>query len=353
MKKQGLIKKMIAVAAGLTLIMAAATGCGGAPSGGAASSSAAGSASAAGNEGTTFKYIVNNVGDVTTFDIAIKKGFFKDEGVNVEDIGVAGGGAAVIQTLDGKGADIGNEALPAYINAVSNGTGIKVVYGGPAIGHAGDPGYQILVRKDSDIKSAEDLKGKTIAVAARGAMFEYVVRLYLEKAKLTVDVNLIVVPSTQHEQVLDSKQADACVDGSPIADKMIENGTAKNLSDVYHVLGEELAGNGWGMILRTEVIENNPEDVKKLVSALIKADEWTEQNPEEARKLVKEILVDRGQSEELAKYWHPIKLVNHGLWTKESVQFWIDYGVKVGNVKEGAVTPEQVFTNEFNPFNKG
>ncbi|HWQ43257.1 MAG TPA: ABC transporter substrate-binding protein [Desulfosporosinus sp.] len=305
-------------------------------------------------EGNTLRYIVNNYGDIVNYDIALEKGFFEDEGLKVEEAGLAGGGAAAIQAVAGGQADICNAAIPAFINAAAAGTPIKVIYGGPAIGSDQNPGYQLLIRADDDtIKTPQDLKGKTIALGAKGAMFEFITRQYLAKGGLTVDdVNIIVVPIAQHEQVLQSKQADLVVDGSPIADQMIESGTAKKLSDLYTVLGPELAGSGWGYFMNSDLMAKYPETTKKLVAALVKTDQWTEANPDEAREVVKKILAKHGQNTELAKYWKPVKLVNYGLWPESMVTYWINFMVDNNIVKKDAVKPSDIYTNEYNPYDK-
>jgi len=299
-----------------------------------------------------FRYILNNNSEITTTDFAIALGAFEEEGLKVEQIGVAGGGAISIETIASGEADIGNAAIPAYLNAIASGSRIKVFYGGPAASHAQDPSNQILVAADSDIQSAEDLLGKTVAVGAKGAMWEYIVRLYMDNAGLSADdLDMIIVPNTQHEQVLKSNQVDAVVDNTPFADNLINGGTARTLANYFDVVGEEEAGYGWGFIINTDVLASRPADaIEKLVAAYIKTDEWVESHPDEARELVAQILEEREQNVELADYWHPIKLVNHGLWSDTHVQKWIDFLVKDGTLDEGEVNASDVFTNEYNPY---
>ncbi len=299
----------------------------------------------------TFKYIVNNLGDITPLDIAIEKGFFEEQGIKIETVGVAGGGAAAIQAILGGSADIGGAAMPAYINAIKGEAKIKVIYGGAAMAHAKDPGYSWIVREDSGINSAKDLIGKTIAMGARGAMWEYGTKEYLRKNGIAEDqVSILIVPPPQYEQVLRSKQVDAVVAGPPIADNILEGGNAKILASLYEILGEKLAGGGFGYIVRQDTIDKNPEAVKRLVAAYEKADEWAVQNPEEARKVVAAVLQKRGQNPVIAKYWKPLNLRDHGKLVDEDVQFWLDWFVRDGKIKEGQIKPSDVYTNEFNPY---
>lgn len=301
----------------------------------------------------TLRYIVNNLNIIVPIDIAIEKGFFEEQGIKIETVGTAGGGSPSIQAILGGSADIGGAAIPAYINAIKAGGKIKVIYGGAAMAHAQDPGYFWIVREDSDIHSAKDLAGKTIAVAARGAMLEYGTREYLKKAGLSIDqVNLILVPPPQQDQVLRSRQADVVMVGSPIADHILEGGNTRILSTLYDVLGEKTASGGYGFVVRQDLIDENPDVVKKLVAACVKADQWAEANPEEAKKIVADILKKRDQNPEIAKYWRAPHLRDYGLWTDDDVQFWLDWFVKDGLIQESQVKPSDIYTNEFNPYDK-
>ena len=304
-----------------------------------------------GNERISFNYIINNIGSVHTIDIALEEGFFDEAGIDVNTVGIADGGVACIEAIVTGNADFAIGGIPAYINAILGQAPIKVFYGGPAIAHEKDPGYQMLVRKDSGINGPEDLKGKTIAVAALGAWYEYFTRLYLEKGGLTVDdVNLTVVPGGQHLEVLLSGQADATVDWTPIADAALENDEIKAVTNLYEVMGEDKVNNGWGTITNTKILESRPEDVKRLTAVLVKTDEWIEANPEAAIADAKKIFEDRGQSEIYSEYWKPFHLANHGLWSDETVQFFIDYMGSIGQIDPEQIKPSDIYTNEFNPY---
>ncbi len=297
------------------------------------------------------RYIVNNLGTISPIDLALEKGFFAEQGISVETVGVAGGGAPAISAVLSGSADISGAAMPAYINAVKAGSKLKVIYGGPAVAHPKDPGVYWIVREDSNIKSAQDLVGKTIAMGARGAIWEYGTKEYLKKAGLSIDqATVILVPPPQQEQVLRTSQADVVVLQSPFADQLLNNGGVRILTTLEDVLGEVNAGAGYGSIMRQEFIDKNPELVKKTVAALVEADEWAQANPEEARKLVAEILKKREQNPIVATYWKAPSLRNHGQLVDGDVEFWLDWLVQDGKLKQGEIKPSDIYTNEFNPY---
>jgi ABC-type nitrate/sulfonate/bicarbonate transport system substrate-binding protein len=311
------------------------------------------SASAAQKEFGSLKYIINNISDIVVIDLAIEKGFFDEQGIKVETVGVAGGGSATIQAILTNNADIGNAAIPAYINAIRAGGKLEVIYGGVAMAHAKDPGYSLIVRDESNIKSAKDLIGKTVAMGARGAMWDYGTKEYLRKNGVSVDkVNILIVPPPQLEQVLRSKQVDVIMIGSPISDKILEGGETRRLASLYEILGPNSAGAGFGFIVKDKLIKNNPELVRRLVAVYEKTDQWATKNPDEARKLVARILKNRNQNPAIAKYWKAPYLRNYGLLQDSDIQFWLDWFIREGKLKVGELKPSDIYTNAFNPYYK-
>jgi ABC-type nitrate/sulfonate/bicarbonate transport system substrate-binding protein len=309
-----------------------------------------GRSAAAQQETPVVRYILNNLGSVYTTDIALEQGFFAAEGVRVETVGVAGGGSPVIQAVLTGSADLGGAAMPAYINAARAGGKLKVIYGGPAMAHEHDPGYLWIVRSDSHVNSAKDLVGKTIAMGARGAMWEYATKEYLKKNGVPVDkLNILVVPTPQQEQVLRSKQVDVIVAVSPLSDKILEGGGTKVLTTLYDIFGKHIGGAGFGIIVREDFARKNPELARKLVAVHLKTDLWVQKNPQLARKAVASILQKRKQNPVIAKYWKPTQLRNYGLLDDRDVSYWLDWFVQEGKLKEGEIKPSDIYTNQFNP----
>ena len=105
------------------------------------------------------------------FYIAYERGFFKDEGLDV-DLIVLDSGAKVIAPLGTGELDVGSGALSVgFWNALLRGIKFRIV---ADRGHA-EPGYlyqTVFMRKDlidsGEFKSLKDLKGKRLGFAAQG-----------------------------------------------------------------------------------------------------------------------------------------------------------------------------------------
>lgn len=343
--------KILSVILGVTMLTSGVSGCA-ASSGKNAStpdtSKAAGASSTAPD--VPIRYVINNLGNVSTIEIGLEKGFFKEGGVDIETAGVAGGGAISIQqVLSGK-AELASAPFVAVINAVKGGGKLKMIYDGTGATEK-NTGTGWLVLKDSGINSAKDLVGKKIAMGALGANWEFGTREYLKQAGISADqVTMIVVPPTQHEQVLNSKQADVVVTGSPVKDKILAGGKAKELASDYSILGTTNSAVGYEM--SQDFLDQHPQTVKKLIAALIKTDQWIESNPEEAQTIVAKVLKERNQNPDIANYWRSSHLTDYGIITDEKANFWLDWFIQLGKIKKDQIKPSDLYTNEYNPYYK-
>jgi NitT/TauT family transport system substrate-binding protein len=130
-------------------------------------------ASLAGPAGAADKVVVGTGGSASDapFYIAYEKGFFKDEGLDV-DLIVLDSGAKVIAPLGTGELDVGSGALSVgFWNALVRGVKFRIV---ADRGHA-EPGYlyqTVFMRKDlidsGQFKSLKDLKGMRMGFAAQG-----------------------------------------------------------------------------------------------------------------------------------------------------------------------------------------
>jgi NitT/TauT family transport system substrate-binding protein len=131
----------------------------------------------------------------TPFYLADRLGFFKAEGLNV-DFTVINSGATMVAPLGVGQLDVAGGAISAGLyNAVTRGIDIRIV----ADMGSDPPGYgfqTLVVRKSlfasGGFKSLKDLKGKRVAITAKGISTTALVAAALQKGGLTVnDVDLV------------------------------------------------------------------------------------------------------------------------------------------------------------------
>jgi NitT/TauT family transport system substrate-binding protein len=115
------------------------------------------------------------------YAVAMEKGFFKKNGVDVTGIlTAAGGGTAVRNTLAG-GIPFGEVSLAAAVQAINSGQ--KLIIIGAGSWSVADQMW--LVKKDSPLHSIKDLAGKQIAYTAPGSVSNMLILMALKANGMT------------------------------------------------------------------------------------------------------------------------------------------------------------------------
>lgn len=139
---------------------------------------------------------------------ASEKGYFKNEGVDVEIMPYQTGPSVVSAVTSGE-ADIAWSASIPPIQARANGVPVKFFLTG-AQEVPEHPTLWLLATGKSGLKSIADLKGKTVMINANGGGCEISLRTNLAKAGLQwTDVKRLVVPFPQMQAALELGKADA------------------------------------------------------------------------------------------------------------------------------------------------
>jgi NitT/TauT family transport system substrate-binding protein len=115
------------------------------------------------------------------YAVAMEKGFFKKNGVDVTGIlTAAGGGTAVRNTLAG-GIPFGEVSLAAAVQAINSGQ--KLIIIGAGAQTVADQMW--VVKKDSTLAGIKDLVGKQIAYTAPGSVSNMVILMALKANGMT------------------------------------------------------------------------------------------------------------------------------------------------------------------------
>jgi len=142
----------------------------------------------------------------------------------------------------------------------------------------GSKGNAILVKKDSPIKTIQDLKGKKIAFA-KASSAQTVVYKALEKANLKpADVHIISLQPDEAQPAFETGSVDAWAIWEPfMSTQKVLNG-ARVLVD-----GTALDAKGAGFqIVRTKFAEEHPDLVTLYLKVEEKTQQWQKQHLEEA-----------------------------------------------------------------------
>lgn len=208
--------------------------------------------------------------------IAERKGFFKDEGLEIE-IADFKGGSQSLQSLIGGSADVVTGAYEHTIRMQTKGQDIRALI---ELGRF--PGIVLGVRKDlaDKVKSAADLKGMKIGVTAPGSSTNMFANYLLGKAGLTAqDVAFIGVGGGATAVASFRRgEIDAMSNLEPSISALTRDGSLTILADTRTEEGTKalFGGTNPAAVLYTKqsFIEANPETAQALVNAFKKALDW-------------------------------------------------------------------------------
>jgi NitT/TauT family transport system substrate-binding protein len=201
--------------------------------------------------------------------LAEAKGYFAEQGLDVELEAFAGGPDPILLTGSGELDFAAIGAGPAFWNAVANGLPIAIV--APGHGEGSPVATPLMISKDDcesgAITGVADLAGKKVSVNARGAT-EYWLSQALATAGLTLDdIDLQVLPFPDAVAALASGAIDAAMVGEPLATQAEQDDVAVRLLADFPVQGLQPTA----IIGNQDFIEDNPEAAAGFVTAYLKA----------------------------------------------------------------------------------
>jgi len=137
----------------------------------------------------------------------------------------------------------------------------------------------LVVRKGGSVKEVGDLKGKRIGYVP-GTMHEILLREILTRHGLSPDkdVYLTRVDFFDMGMALARGGIDAFLSGEPFPTIAVDQGYGKILSYPYY--DDSVGTINAGMLVKRETIERNPELVRALVDAHVRATRYLQAHPE-------------------------------------------------------------------------
>jgi len=214
--------------------------------------------------------------------VAEKKGFFRQQGVDVE-IRRFNSGPLLNRALQAGDLDMAYIGMPPVYHSYENGLKIRIVakvnYGQAAI----------IVRNDSNIRKLSDLKGKRVAGVRKGSGMDVLLRGFIldEIAGLDPDKDLTIVhmPAKIMQASVDKDLVDAAFTWEPFVSQAILAGQSRILFDMNQAVSKY----PWYVVAATEdTIDLHFELMSKALKAHKQAVEFMNESPDEANLIVAE-----------------------------------------------------------------
>ena len=271
------------------------------------------------------------------FKVAQLKGFYREEGLDVEAILIRG--AVGMQALLGGSVDY-TSASGSTIAAAVLGMPVKLVFISSA-----KPQFELM--SQPQIKSVQDLKGKIVGISSRGGSNDLMLQLILQKNGLAPnkDVTTLIVGAQEETVIALRTGRIAAALLTPPRNFMLQRDGFNRIAYSGDYLSTYANG---GIGVTDEKIKNNPSEVLAFVRGTIKALRYSMQNRAEITKIMPGYLGAKNPA--LIDQLYDLYLTRQSVdgsvddnWMKGAIEF--TQKTLGGATKE--ISPNQVFAFSF------
>lgn len=209
--------------------------------------------------------------------IAHARDYYREEGLEVTPHLHSIGKLALKEVLDGN-ADLATVAETPLMFALMNGEQLAVI----ATIQRSKKNHAIIARRDKGIFKPEDLKGRKVATTI-GITSDFFIDVFC--AMHGIARNEIITVNVKPEEYYDAivnGQADAVSAFHPYL-KQIQKKLGDNGITFYD---EEIYTESFNIVAKKDFIRDNPGKIRKILRALVRAEEFAGESPSEAQRIV-------------------------------------------------------------------
>lgn len=205
--------------------------------------------------------------------IAKERGIFDKYGIDAQITTLAGGGATLAALIGGS-LDVALTNSGAMANAHAHNVPIYLFFPGGYYSSA-SPTTALLVAKESPIKTAKDLNGKTVALSTLRDLVQISCMKWMDASGGDAStVKFIEMPTAQMGAALTANRVDAAIVVEP---EITENAaTTRILAKPYDAIAKTLMISGF--IGTKDWLDKNLATARKIVSAAREANDWANKN---------------------------------------------------------------------------
>lgn len=233
-------------------------------------------ASAQGKETVSLRLNWKMKGEFTPFVVAVEKGYFAEEGLDVT-VNEGAGATQALQTVASGQDDIAYVPSIQLVNAINRGMPVKVVATVVKLDPMG-----MVSKSGVKLSTPADLEGKTVEISAVSTLSQ-IWEAFAKKNNIDVSkVNVVRADPSARFNLLLSDKVDVLGDifltneYPVLQSKLPEKMNTLRVSDWgFKLLGYTLVANN-------TMIESRPDVIKRFNAAAMKAFQFTLDNPDEA-----------------------------------------------------------------------
>ena len=205
--------------------------------------------------------------------LAKAKGYFAEEGLDVEILDIKGGGSQAASALIGGSVDFSANAIDHAIKAKVQKKDLVAVHSHVRLAMMA---LVVANKYKGEIKSIADLKGRPIGVTSPGSQTHMILGYLLAKNGVKADdVKIIGAGGNTMPLAIEKDSVHAGMMLDPFFTTFLKQGKGYALVDMFTIKGtqEAMGGEvqGTTLLTRPDVIAKRPATVQKMVNALVKA----------------------------------------------------------------------------------
>jgi len=241
-----------------------------------------------GTSATTLNVSLIPIIDVAPLYLAIDKGWFAAEELTVEPQIVQTGAATAAAVVSGE-AQIGFAAIAPLLQAQVQGLPLQLV--APSISslpaEPPDPNGNnpVVVRSDSDIQTAADLNGRTVAVNALEAVAELIVRASADRLGAdSSTLEFVAIPFPEMLPALEAGRVDAVALVPPFYEAALQAGHRAAFFSYPYDDDARFPLAAW--FSSNDIIDSNPDAVERFARVMREANAYAQEHPDEVRAIV-------------------------------------------------------------------
>jgi NitT/TauT family transport system substrate-binding protein len=241
-----------------------------------------------GTSATTLRVSLIPIIDVAPLYLAIDKGWFAAEGLTVEPQIAQTGAATAAAVVSGE-QQIGFAAIAPLLQAQVQGLPLELV--APSISslpaEPPDPNGNnpVVVRSDSDIETAADLNGRTIAVNALQAVAELIVRASADRLGADSSTfEFVAIPFPEMIAALEAGRVDAIALVPPFYEAALGAGHRAAFFSYPYDDDARFPLAAW--FTSSDVISSDPDAIERFARLMREANAYAQEHPEEVRAIV-------------------------------------------------------------------
>jgi NitT/TauT family transport system substrate-binding protein len=231
------------------------------------------------------------IADNAPIFVAVEKGFFAEEGLNITLVQFTGG-PQIIEAVVGGSIDVGHTGIVPALMAYSQGINIRIMTDQAHWDLEHDASAWV-VKNDSDIASVDDLKGKKYTVNSYGTLTYFVASTVFQRHGLTVpnatnpsgDIEVSLIPFPKMPQALLAGQVDVIDTVEPYVTIAVQLGGKV----MYHPATSIFSDHVWHTataFFTQDFVEKNKGVVDAFIRANVKAVDWIKDNREGTMEII-------------------------------------------------------------------